>query len=65
MFRKENVGFNKSEAACKAAKQMNPAFNYKCIKLLVGPQNEEFFNDEFWEGLDLAVNAVDNIKVTP
>ena len=25
-------------------------------------QNEQFFNDEFWEGLSIAVNAVDNIK---
>ena len=28
----------------------------------VGPDNEEFFNDDFWEGLDFVVNALDNVK---
>lgn len=29
--------------------------------LRVGKQNEHVFDDAFWEGLDMAINAVDNI----
>ncbi len=28
----------------------------------VAPENEEFFNDNFWTNLDFVVNAVDNVK---
>jgi len=31
-------------------------------KLYVAQETEHVFNDEFWEGLDFVVNAVDNIK---
>jgi ubiquitin-activating enzyme E1 len=30
--------------------------------LRVCPENEEFFNDNFWNELDFVVNAVDNVK---
>ncbi len=32
------------------------------MKLLVNPQNEQVFNDDFFTSLDFIVNAVDNIK---
>lgn len=41
---------------------MNKYFNYETLKLRVGPENEEYFNDDFWESLDFVVNALDNIK---
>lgn len=25
-------------------------------------ENESFFNDQFWDDLDIVINAVDNIK---
>ncbi len=36
--------------------------NVKDHKLYVAQETEHVFNDEFWEGLDFVVNAVDNIK---
>ena len=62
LFRMENVKQSKSEAACKAVQKMNPAFNCQSLKLRVCPETEETFNDDFWEGLDCVVNAVDNVK---
>ena len=29
---------------------------------LVAPSTEDIFNEDFWDGLDFVVNAVDNIK---
>jgi ubiquitin-activating enzyme E1 len=40
---------------------MNPSVKFTDKALRVGKDNEEIFNDHFWEGLDIAVNAVDNI----
>ena len=41
---------------------MNPSSRFESIKLRVGQENEEFFNDNFWTGLNFVVNAVDNVK---
>ena len=41
---------------------MNPNLNVKSYQTRVGPETENVFNDAFWEGLDLVVNAVDNIN---
>ena len=62
LFRKENVGQSKSMTAVNASIQMNPEFNSTGYKLRTCEDNEEFFNDDFWEGLDFVVNAVDNVK---
>ena len=40
---------------------MNDKFNLVPYKLRVSPETEEFFNDSFWENLDFAINALDNI----
>ena len=32
------------------------------MKLKVGPENEDFFNDDFWNKIDVVVCAVDNVK---
>lgn len=40
---------------------MNHKVNYDFRALRVGQDNEKVFNDDFWEGLDITVNAVDNI----
>jgi ubiquitin-activating enzyme E1 len=62
LFRRENVGGNKSEVACQAGKKMNPAVNFHSVKLRVDPENEVTFNDEFWDSLSFVINAVDNVK---
>jgi ubiquitin-activating enzyme E1 len=62
LFRKENVKKSKSETACNVAKRMNPDFNVQAVKLRTSPENENFFNDDFWDSLDGVTNAVDNVK---
>lgn len=62
LFRKDNVGKSKSECASRAGRVMNPAFRIEALKERVAPENERIFNDQFWEGLDFVVNAVDNVK---
>lgn len=62
LFRKENVGGNKSEVACAAGKRMNPEVNFNPLKLRVDPENEITFDDQFWDSLSFVVNAVDNVK---
>jgi len=34
----------------------------KSLKLRLGAENEQYFNDDFWESLSFVVNAVDNNK---
>lgn len=62
LFRREHVGQNKCEVACQAGKKINPKTHYKALKLKVAPENEDFFNDNFWNSLDYVVCAVDNVK---
>ena len=41
---------------------MNPAIKIDAKKDLVAPHTEHVFNDEFWSGLDLVCNALDNME---
>jgi ubiquitin-activating enzyme E1 len=61
LFRKHNVGHNKAKCASEVGRKMNQESKIKDFALRVGKDTEEVFNDEFWDGLDLAVNAVDNV----
>lgn len=62
LFRKKNVGNNKAFVACEVGKHLNPRVHYESKSLFVGKETEKVFNDEFWESMDIAVNAVDNVK---
>lgn len=64
LFRPKDVGHNKSEVAAKAAIEMNPDLEGRITSLIdkVGPETEHIFNDEFWSGLDLVTNALDNVE---
>jgi len=62
LFREHNVGHPKSVAASAMAKVMNPAFRINPQELLVCAKSEDFFNDEFWQGLDGVCNALDNME---
>ena len=57
LLRKSDVGKSKVEGALAAAKKINPDLRSQRYKL-VG--NEDVFNDDFWEELDLVINGVDN-----
>ena len=62
LFRREHVGSNKCETACKVGKKMNKDVRFESLKARAAPENEHIFNDNFWTNLDFVVNAVDNVK---
>jgi len=62
LFRNHDVGNAKSTTAANAAKKMNTAIKIKDMQERVGPETENYFNDEFWGELDVVVNALDNVK---
>lgn len=48
--------------AGEAAKALNPALRLNPLQNRVSPETENVFNDGFWEGLNLVVNALDNVN---
>ena len=62
LFRTGDVGKAKSTVAVAAARAMNPAFNAEGMVARVSPETESTFNCAFWDGLDLVVNALDNVN---
>lgn len=62
LFRKNHINQSKSKIACQIAKDINQRLNVKDYQTRVGTDTEGVFNDNFWEGLDFVVNAVDNIN---
>eukprot|EP00760_Papus_ankaliazontas_P017843 PhM_4_TR1738/c0_g1_i1/m.86944/K03178/UBE1, UBA1; ubiquitin-activating enzyme E1 len=61
LFREENIGQAKSIAAAQRGKSINPSLNIDARKDLVGEKTEHLFTDEFWMGLDVVTNALDNM----
>jgi len=61
LFRARHVGKAKSVTAAMVAKEMNPSFNVEALEVMVKPETEDQFDDEFWDGLDLCWNALDNV----
>jgi ubiquitin-activating enzyme E1 len=41
---------------------MNPDLKVKAFLDKVGPETEQKYSDEFFQGLDVVVNALDNIN---
>ena len=62
LFREHNVKQPKSKAAAAAVIAMNPGMCIDAKELLVAPATESTFNNEFWQGLDVVLNALDNVK---
>jgi len=62
LFRRENVGQQKSVCASNAAKVMNPAIKILCHETKVCPETEDVFDDAFWLSLTGACNALDNMQ---
>jgi len=42
---------------------MNSSMRVQSHEIPVGPDNEATFHEQFWKNVDVAVNALDNIKV--
>ncbi|KAI9336082.1 hypothetical protein BDR26DRAFT_839052 [Obelidium mucronatum] len=63
LFRPKDVGRLKSECAASAVEAMNPDLRSKIKSFAdrVGPDTENIFGDDFWEGLTGVTNALDNV----
>ena len=64
LFRRKHVGLAKSISAGEAAIAMNPKLKgaLKTLETRVEPKSENVFDDAFWDGLDVVVNALDNAQ---
>lgn len=62
LFRKHHVKLSKCETACKVGQSINPECKFNVYKCRVSPENENIFDENFWNDLDLVINAVDNVK---
>jgi len=62
LFRPTDIQKLKATTAADAVTRMNPAFNVKCYSTRVGPDTEDLFDDDFFEGLDGVCNALDNVQ---
>jgi ubiquitin-activating enzyme E1 len=62
LFRDWNIGQAKSTCATSAAKLINPTLNVSPLQNRVSPDTEDVFDDAFWKGLDVVVNALDNVN---
>ncbi|GBG26662.1 Ubiquitin-activating enzyme, putative [Hondaea fermentalgiana] len=61
LFRSQHIGKMKSVVAADQARNMNPDFEVKAMESKVAPDTENLFNDAFWAGMDIVVNALDNV----
>ena len=62
LFRDWDIKQPKSTCATNAAKKINSKLNVTALQNRVSPDTEEVFDDEFWGGLDVVVNALDNVN---
>jgi ubiquitin-activating enzyme E1 len=62
LFRNEHIGQSKAVTSARVARTFNPEFRVLAEVGRLQPSTENFFTDEFWDGLDIVINAVDNIK---
>lgn len=62
LFRDWNIGCAKSTVAAEAAMKLNPELKLNPLQNRVSPETEGVFNDAFWQGLDVIVNALDNVN---
>lgn len=62
LFRDWNIGSSKSTVAAEAVQKLNPGFKVNPLQNRVSPETENIFNDDFWDRLDMVVNALDNVN---
>ncbi|CAN6469750.1 unnamed protein product [Victoria cruziana] len=61
LFRDWNIGQAKSTVAAAAAVVINPSLRIDALQNRASPETENVFDDPFWEGLDVVINALDNV----
>lgn len=62
LFRDWNIGQAKSTCAAAAAIVINSDLKAEALQNRVSSETETVFDDQFWENLDLVVNALDNVN---
>ncbi len=62
LFREEDVKNFKSTTAARVVKSWVPSMNVEALQARVGPDSEDFFNDAFWQDIDVCWNALDNVE---
>ncbi|CAN6212791.1 unnamed protein product [Urochloa humidicola] len=62
LFRDWNIGQAKSTVAAGAASAINPALQIDALQNRACPDTENVFHDTFWDGLDVVINALDNVN---
>jgi len=62
LFRSTDINKPKSTTAANAAVVMNRSFRIQAYENKVGPDTEQVFTDDFFEGLDAVCTALDNVE---
>lgn len=62
LFRTKDIGKLKSEAACEAAKVINPLVEFEAQQNRVGSETDNIYNETFFKGLTCVANALDNVQ---
>uniref|UniRef100_A0A0E0LQ45 E1 ubiquitin-activating enzyme n=1 Tax=Oryza punctata TaxID=4537 RepID=A0A0E0LQ45_ORYPU len=62
LFRDWNIGQAKSTVAAAAASAINHNLCIDALQNRACPDTENVFHDTFWEGLDVVINALDNVN---
>ncbi|KAM0843806.1 hypothetical protein ACQ4PT_057473 [Festuca glaucescens] len=62
LFRDWNIGQGKSTVAATAASAINSSLHIDALQNRASPETEHVFHDAFWEGLDVVINALDNVN---
>ncbi|EEC82734.1 hypothetical protein OsI_27435 [Oryza sativa Indica Group] len=62
LFRDWNIRQAKSTVAAAAASAINPNLCIDALQNRACPDTENVFHDTFWEGLDVVINALDNVN---
>ncbi len=62
LFRPGDISRPKSETAARVIARMNPEMRVVAALDKVGPESETKYSDAFFEGIDVVVNALDNVQ---
>ncbi|KAM8757171.1 ubiquitin-like modifier-activating enzyme 1 isoform 2-T2 [Acanthopagrus schlegelii] len=62
LFRSQDIGKPKSEAAASAVREMNPRMNITAHQNRLGPDSEGLYDYNFFMGLDGVAAALDNVE---
>ncbi|CAH8485598.1 unnamed protein product [Dicrocoelium dendriticum] len=62
LFRPWDISKMKATVAAATVKKINPEMHIDAHENRVGPETENIYNDEFFEGLDGVANALDNVE---